>query len=142
MPPGTEADATLTSRWSRADDLVCSAYCSAIDSCLKVRRIPIPLHCDLRDGVFDIVQIIEPQLDSSRSDVLLQAMQLRGAGDRHDPRLLRQQPGERDLRRGRPLAGRNLTKQIDESLVCLAGLRREPRNDIAKVLAVERRGLV
>ena len=36
------------------------------------------------------------------SDVLLQAMQLRGARDRNDPGLLREQPGQRDLGRCAP----------------------------------------
>ena len=41
--------------------------------------------------------------DLSRPDVLLEPMQPGGAGNRHDPRLLRQQPAERDLRGGRLL---------------------------------------
>ena len=69
-------------------------------------------------------------------------MQLGGAGDRHDPGLLRQQPGERDLRRRRLLSAAMSAEQIDQRLVCLAGLRREARDDVAEVGAVERRVLV
>ena len=46
-------------------------------------------------------------------------MELGGARDWHDPRLLGKQPGERYLGRHRLLAYRDLTKQIDQGLVCL-----------------------
>src|SRR4051812_37097032 len=37
--------------------------------------------------------------DASRSDVLREAIQLRGTGDRNDPRLLSQQPGQCNVAR-------------------------------------------
>jgi hypothetical protein len=40
-------------------------------------------------------------------------MQLGAAGNRHDPRLLRQQPGERDLRGRRLLLACDALQQID-----------------------------
>jgi hypothetical protein len=44
-------------------------------------------------------------------------VQLRGSGDRDDPRLLREQPGERDLRRRRALALTDVAEQLDERQV-------------------------
>src|SRR5437763_1038851 len=70
---------------------------SAADSLLKVCRIPLPLHRDVGEGAADVAKIVGRQFDAGRPDVLFQAVQLRGAGDRNDPRLLGQQPRERDL---------------------------------------------
>ena len=69
-------------------------------------------------------------------------MQLRGARDGNDPRLLRQQPGERDLSRRRLLPSPDCAEQIDHGLVCLPSLRRKTRNEIAEVGTIECRGLV
>ena len=58
--------------------------------------------------------------------------------DRHDPRLLRQQPGERDLgRRRASCVPADLPEQVDQRLVGLPRLRREARHDVAEVGAVE-----
>ena len=100
------------------------------------------MHRDLRGGALDLAEVVGRQFDGSRPDVLLQAMQLRGARDRNDPRLLGEQPGERDLGRRRLLPLRDLAEQIDQGLVRLPGLRREARDDVAEVGAVERRVLV
>src|SRR4051794_11716789 len=64
-------------------------------------------------------------------------MQLRRARDGNDPRLLREQPGERDLCRRRVLAFRDPAEQIDERLVRFASVRRKAGDDVAKVGAVE-----
>ena len=68
----------------------------------QVRGIAIPLHLDRGQGVLDPAQVVRGQLDGGGAEVLLQAMQLRRARDRHDPRLLREQPRERDLGRASP----------------------------------------
>ena len=115
---------------------------SATDQLLQMFRIPGSLHRDLGQRRFDVAQIVRRQLDGGRADVLLQTMQLRGAGDRHDPRLLSQQPGERDLGGRRLLPRCDSREQIDQGLVCLARLRREAGNDVAEIGAVERRVLV
>ena len=60
--------------------------------CLRL-RIAVAFHGDLRGGGVDALEIIGCELDRSRGDVLLEAVELGGARDRHDPRLLRQQPG-------------------------------------------------
>src|SRR5207253_11416608 len=104
-------------------------------------RIPIALHRDLRDGAPDLTQILRSQFDGSRSDILFQAVQLRGARDRHDPRLLSKQPADRYLSGRRLLPSRDFAEQINQGLVRPSSLRREAGNDVAEVAAVERRGL-
>ena len=70
---------------------------SAPDPRLQVGRITVALHRDVGKSRFDFAEIAA--LSSTEpADIFFQAMQLGGAGDRHDPRFLRQQPGERDLR--------------------------------------------
>src|ERR1700754_1197875 len=69
-------------------------------------------------------------------------MQLRRAGDRNNPGLLRQKPRERYLCGRRSLLLRYLAEQIDHGLIRLACLGREAWDDVAKVRAVERRVLV
>ena len=107
--------------------------------CREVRRVTIPLHGDLGEGAVDLAEIVGGQFDRRRAEVLFEPMQLRGSGDRNDPRLLRQQPSERDLSRGRLLSRRDFAKQIDESLVRFPGLWREARDDVAEIALIERR---
>src|SRR5229473_2537326 len=85
----------------------------------------------------DVADIVGRELNGRRGDVLLQAMQLRGAGDRNDPWLLSKQPGKRNLRRRHSLSSCNLADEINESLVCLSRLRREAGNDVAEIGFVE-----
>src|SRR5205823_5292067 len=94
-----------------------------------------------REGGLDAAQVVGRQLDRDRAEVLLQAVQFRRAGDRNDPRLLGQEPRQRDLRRGRPLLSRDLSEQLDQGLVGLAVLLREAGDDVAEVGLVEGRAL-
>ena len=64
-------------------------------------------------------------------------MQLRGAWDRNNPRLLGKQPGESDLRRGRLLSFGNAAEQINQGLIRLESLLSEARQGAAEVGAVE-----
>ena len=100
------------------------------------------MHRDLRRGALDFAEIVGRQFDASGSDVLFQPMQLRRARDRNNPRLLRKQPGERDLRRCRLLLFCDLAKQIDQRLIRLPVLRRKARDDVAEIGAVELRVFV
>src|SRR5689334_2327853 len=69
-------------------------------------------------------------------------MALGGPGNRYDPGLLRQHPGERDLRwRGVLLVGERLQPR-DERQVGLAVLLRESWHDVAEVRWIERRLVV
>src|SRR5438034_8132289 len=101
-----------------------------------------PLHRDLRGSALDVAQIVGRELDGSGSDVLLQAMQLRGTRDGNDPRVLGKQPGECDLSRCRLLSFCDDVQHIDQCLVRLPSFRRKARNDVAEVRTVERRVLV
>src|SRR5947199_8000546 len=67
---------------------------SPVDRPLIRFRVTRALRLDPR--VFDLAQIVGRQLDFGGGEVLLQPVELRGAGDRDDPRLLREQPRERD----------------------------------------------
>src|SRR6516162_8105506 len=69
-------------------------------------------------------------------------MQLRGAGDRNDPRLLSEQPGKGDLSRCGLLLLRDLANQINKGLVRLSSLWREAGKLVTEVGAVKRRVLV
>lgn len=64
-------------------------------------------------GFADLVQVSLGQFDVGRSEVLVQAVQLAGARDRHNPRLLGQQPGDGDLGSGGILACRDAVEQAD-----------------------------
>jgi hypothetical protein len=105
-------------------------------------RIPRAFHWDLRRGAFDLLKIVDRQLDRNRPDVLFQPMQLCGAWNGNDPRLLSQQPRKRDLGRGRLLLFRDAAKEIDKGLVRLPCFRCEARDDAADVGFVERRARV
>ena len=62
---------------------------SAADPLLEVFGIALAVHRDLCRGILDSLQIRPRELHVRGADVLLEAMQLRGAGDRDDPRLPR-----------------------------------------------------
>jgi hypothetical protein len=61
------------------------------------------LHGDPPGGVLNVARVVRDGFDGGRRDVLLEAVALRRPQDRHDPRLLGQQPSERDWGRRRPL---------------------------------------
>src|SRR2546429_805644 len=69
-------------------------------------------------------------------------MQFRGTWNWNDPRLLGQQPRERDLSDGRLLPLTDLAEQINQGLICLERLRRETRKGAAEVGTVEGRFLI
>jgi hypothetical protein len=71
------------------------------------------------------------------ADVLVQALQLPGAWDGHDPRLLGKQPAQRDLGGRRVLPQRDAAEQIDQGLVRLPSLRREAGDSVPDVGAGE-----
>ena len=60
-----------------------------------------------------------PKLHGGRSDVLLEAVELGRAGYRYDAGLVRQEPGERHLRRGYFLCSGYVADGLDDRLVSL-----------------------
>src|SRR5664279_358323 len=109
---------------------------------VQVLRIAGPLHRDLLCRTVDLTQVLGRQLERGGPDVLLEALPLGRARNRHYPRLLRQEPGQRQLSARHVLAGRDDCQHIHQSAIGLAGLRREARNDVAKVGTVKNRVLI
>src|SRR5579863_947113 len=64
-------------------------------------------------------------------------MQLGRSRDRHDPRLLRKQPGECDLSRCRFLLLRKFTKHIHHRLIRFPVLFRKTWHDVSEIAFVE-----
>jgi hypothetical protein len=77
--------------------------------------VALALDVNLGRRALDLCEVVSGQLEISRPQIFFQRMQLGGAGNRHDPRLLREQPGERDLRRRRLLLAGDALEQIDSS---------------------------
>ena len=71
--------------------------------------------------------------------ILFQTVQLGRTGYRHDPRFLRQQPGERDLCSRCTLGRSDAAEYIDQVLVRLASGLGKARHDVAKIARVELR---
>ena len=105
---------------------------------LQLLGIPRSLHRDLGSTAIDLPKVFRRKLDRRGADVLFQPRGLRRTGDRDDPRLLGEQPRERDLSRGRLLPFGDLAEQINQGVIRFSSLRREARNDVAKVGTVER----
>jgi hypothetical protein len=95
---------------------------------LQMFGVASPLHRDPGSGALDLTEVVGREFDGGRPEVLVQAMQLRGARNRNDPRLLGEEPRERDLGRRRPLPLGGLSEQVDQGLVRLPCLRREARD--------------
>ena len=114
-----------------------SSFGLTVAHLLDVIRIAIAVNFHGRGGGFDVAKIAGGKFESGRADVFFQAVQFRGAGDGNDPRLLREQPRERDLRRRRFFPLRDLVKQIDQCLVGLAIFRREAGQRVAEVAAAK-----
>lgn len=92
---------------------------STSDQLLQVLGITRSLNRNFRGRAFEFAQVFGRELNRRRPGVLLQAMQLRRAGDGNNPRLLRQQPGQRDLRGRDLLPRRELSDHLHERLVRL-----------------------
>jgi len=63
---------------------------SAVDHPLRAFGVARPVHRDLGGGALDLSKLVGREFDGGRAHVLLQALQLPGAGDGNDPRLLDQ----------------------------------------------------
>lgn len=115
---------------------------SATRHLLQLFGVSRPLYCDFGGGVIDVPQILGCEFDGGCPDVLLQAMQLCGAWNGDDPRLLSQQPGKCDLSGRCLLLLCDAAKQIDRGLIGLESLRCEARQSAAEVGAVKGRVFV
>src|SRR5947209_2827140 len=81
-------------------------------------------------------------MDLDRADILLQALDLAAARNRNEPRLLHEQPGERDLRRSCLFLRSDASEQVDHDLIGFDSLQREARAAAANIRAVEGGGFV
>ena len=106
---------------------------SAAHHALQVRRIPSALHRDLRAARSISRRSSSRELNRRGAEVLLEPMQLGRAWNRHDPRLLREQPRERDLRRRRLLPLGERLQPLDEGQIRLPVLLGEARDDVAEI---------
>src|SRR5262245_20708408 len=104
-----------------------------------MRRIPRAEYWDFRKRLIDAEEFILIQLELYGADVLFESGDLRCARNRHDPRLLCQQPCERDLRRRGVLPRGERLQPLDESEIRLPVVLRESRNHVAEVGRVEHR---
>src|SRR5512142_854357 len=115
--------------WSSVSLLVCSGLRPAI----QLFGVARPLDDDVRGGAVDLAQVIRRELNIGGTDVLLKARWLGSPRDRDDPRLLRKQPGERQLSRGCMLTLCDPAEQIDQGQVSLASFRGKAGKHVAKV---------
>ena len=69
-------------------------------------------------------------------------VQFRRSRNRHDPRLLSEEPGERDLRRRRIFPCRERLQPLDEGEIGFSILFGEPRHDVSEIGGIERRRVV
>src|ERR1700686_4609661 len=86
------------------------------------------------------MEIIGSEFDCDCSKVLVQTLQLARSRYRNDPRLLGEEPRERDLSRRRLLSVCDLAEQIDDRLVGFPSLRSEAREPGSNVGRVEGHG--
>ena len=124
-------------RFAAASELL--SVCLEAGHCFEAFWIASALHGDLGCGGVDFAQILGRELDRQGADIFVEAIELCGAGDRGEPRLLREQPRERDLGGSRVLALRDRAEQVDEGLVGLERVGREARERAAKIGGVELR---
>ena len=71
----------------------------AVDQALHLLGVALALHLDAGGSVVGLGDLLCAQDQVRGGQVLVQPLEPSGAGDRDDPRLLGEQPGERDLRR-------------------------------------------
>src|SRR5689334_14182959 len=91
-----------------------SLWRSSIDRCLRGSAVAFTMNRNARRGLVDRAEVSLCEHHVRRTEVLLEAVDLGGAGDGHHPRLAREDPGQRDLRGGRLLLRRNALHEVDD----------------------------
>src|SRR5579863_1300752 len=104
---------SLSSRW----------FGSAVAHRLNVCGISRPLYRDLGCGALDLAEIVRRKFHFSRADIFVETIHLGRARDWNDPRLLRQQPSQRDLSRCCLFLFGDSAQQIHQCMIRLAVLR-------------------
>ena len=88
---------------------------STVNQSLITFRVSFALHRNLRSGVVNRAEIIRSQFYLNSFQVLFQAVPLRSARNRRDPRLLGQHPRQRDCA-GVAAFARRAVQQIHDDL--------------------------
>ncbi len=97
------------------------------------------LHWNLGCSTRQFHELFGAQVDLDGAEILLETMRLGGSGNRHDPGLLRQQPGQRDLGRRGGLACRESLDQFDQRQIRCTRLGSEARHVVTEVGGIELR---
>ena len=90
---------------------------SAVDHLLHRWAVALADDLDAGGGVVELRQLIGGQVEVGGGEVLLEAMELGGAGDRHVRRVLGEDPGERHLGGRRAVLVGVAADEVDERLV-------------------------
>ena len=98
----------------------------SVDDSLHCLGVAGALHRDGSRGGLDLGQVSGGEFKLGGAEIFLEPGELAGAGDRDDPRLLGEQPGQRDLGRGGAEALGDPREQVDHRLVRRAGVGGEP----------------
>src|SRR5690349_6140810 len=91
---------------------------SAVDVGHVLGVVAVAAHADAPGETVEVGAFVGRQRDPSSRGVLADALGAAGPGDRHDPRLLRQQPGQGDLPGRRALGLGEALDVVDKGLVC------------------------
>jgi hypothetical protein len=110
------------------DDIALSA--NHLQQVLGIART---LDLDLRCRAINLAQILVAELNPRGAEVFLESMPLGGPRNRRDPRFLRQQPGQCNLRRCRVPLFRERLQPRHERQVGFPVLLREAWHDVAEV---------
>lgn len=100
-------------------------------------RVPTPVHLRRLHQLPDLLLLLARQLHVQRPQVLLQVLDLLGAGDRDDVVALRQQPRQRQLARRDLLLLRQRRDAVHQLQVLGEVLLGEARRDEAEVALLE-----
>src|SRR6516165_2838407 len=114
---------------------------STVAQLFDLFRVTGSMHRNRGGGTLDVAKIVRRKIDRRRSDVFFQPVQLRRSRNGSDPRLLRKQPGKRNLGRRSIFPLRDLVQQFHQRLIRFQSLWRKAWQDASEVGAVELRVL-
>ncbi|VXC02812.1 hypothetical protein MICRO8M_70341 [Microbacterium sp. 8M] len=118
------------------------AAASAVEVASVFVVVTFARHANPRGQRVEVCDLVSGEADHCRRTVLLNAREAARSGDRHDPRLLGEQPGQGDLAGGGADALREPGDVIDQRLIAGEVLVLEARNATADVVLREgRRGI-
>jgi hypothetical protein len=111
---------------SSVDEVSERRCASAIDTRGFRLRVGVALHADLRHGIIDARKIVWRECNCGRTDVLVQAAEFGRARNWSDPGLLREELGQRNLRRSSSFLDADRLQQVDDGRLALraSGVKR------------------